>query len=211
MTDNAKPDPGETKFGLIKQGLGKFSIKSLDPGYDIVVHAQYNPKDLEISKEAPWQTPGDAGGGNGNTKKGGGGIEMQFTGAKGRTVNIVLTFDDTDKTRPGNIKENVKLLQELATVKNPNAKEEQMRRPHWCVAIWGTALAWQDESKFKCVITGLTTKYDLFNASGEPLRATVTLKLAEASSVSIKDKNKKDKPPAGAGGGGGGATPAGAQ
>jgi hypothetical protein len=203
-------------FGLV---ASKFSIKSLDEGdrKDLTIHAQFNPKDLTIDKSVPWGAPGDAGGGNGNTKqaKGDGGIEMQFTGAQGRTLQVELLFDDVDKDRRSGpdgargITDLIAGLEELATVRNPKAKDEHLRRPHWCIATWGTAL-----DGFRCVITNIQTKYELFDTAGVPLRAKCTLKLAEAASVSIKDKNPKPTPPtppAGSGGSssGGSSPPAG--
>jgi hypothetical protein len=196
MTDNKKAAASDIKkataatFGRVSSELGKFSIKSLEPGSSIVVHAQFNPKELSIDKEVPWAVPGDAGGGNGNTKQGSGGIEMQFTGAKGRSFTVELLFDGVDQADRANVMTSVKNLETLATVINPASKTEAERRPHWCVATWGAALP-----RFTCVITKLGTKYEMFDAQGNPVRVRCSLTLSEASSVSIKDKNKKPKPP----------------
>ncbi len=166
----------------------KFSIMSTDDT-TLKVVAQFNPKEFEISKEVPWQPPGDAGGPN--TKPGSGGVEMQFTGAKGRTFSIELLFDDTDKERKGDVATNVATLEKLTKVINPKSQVEAERRPHWCVATWGWGLP-----KLECVITSLKTKYEMFDQGGNPIRARCTISLSEASSVSIKDKNPKPKKPA---------------
>lgn len=208
MSTQGAPPPNKATaatFGLVSTEQGKFSIKSLDDG--TVVTAQFNPKELSIDKDVPWGVPGDAGGGNGNTKQGSGGIEMQFTGAKGRTFSVELLFDGVDKDRRANVMQSVQALEKMATVIDPKSKEEQKRRPHWCVATWGAGLP-----GFRCVITKLGTKYEMFDAQGNPLRVRCTLALAEASSVSIKDKNPKPKPKPPAGGSapaGGGSAPAG--
>jgi hypothetical protein len=194
---DAKKKATAATFGLVSEKSGKFSIKSVDKP-SLTVTAQFNPTAFELKKEVPWSPPGDAGGANGGTKQGASGVEMQFTGAKGRSFQIDLLFDDVDKDRPGKCMENLAVLEEMATVIDPKSKEENKRRPHWCVATLGEALP-----AIRCVITSLTTKYEIFNPQGKPLRIRVSLGLAEATSVSIKDHNPKPKPPAPAGGGGG--------
>ena len=61
----------------------KISIGSLDEA-GISVDAQYNPKELQIDKSVPWQKHNKA---NAN------GLQLEFTGAEGRTMSIDLLFD----------------------------------------------------------------------------------------------------------------------
>ena len=189
--------------GMPAYGSAKFWIMSLDDN-KVAVSAQFNPKELQIDRTVPWSPPGEAGKEN---SKGGspGGVDLEFTGAKGRSLTVELLFDEYEpEGDPGfNVKvaDRVKNLETLAQVRKPGEKQEDMRRPHHCVAAWGTALSSSEGNKFKCVIESISTKYTMFDRNGTPLRATVTLKLTEADSVSVKKEEKK-----GGGGGGGGGT-----
>jgi hypothetical protein len=145
----------------------KISIGSLDEA-GISVDAQYNPKELQIDKTVPWQKHNKA---NAN------GLQLEFTGAEGRTMSIDLLFDGYEEN--ASIQDSVAVLETLATVREPNSSEDDMRRPHHCVVVWGTVMGGGD-NKFKCVIEQISTKYTMFSQDGIPLRATVTLKLKEA-------------------------------
>ena len=72
------------------------------------------------------------------------------------------------------------MLETLASVIEPGSKKADLRRPHRCMVTYGTTIA-----GFRCVIESLSTKYSMFNAAGDPLRATCTLKLKEADVVSM--------------------------
>jgi hypothetical protein len=137
------------------------------------VEAQYNPSELEISKNIPWQKHGKA---NAN------GLQVEFTGAEGRSMSLVLLFDGYEtKGQAGKltVTESVKLLQQMASVRKPTSSKDDERRPHHCVVAWGPLMGGSD-NRFKCVIEQISTKYTMFQADGTPLRATVTLKLKEA-------------------------------
>jgi hypothetical protein len=58
----------------------KLSIGSLDKP-SLTVEAQYNPKELEISKTIPW-TP--------HAKGNADGLQMEFTGGQAREITIEL-------------------------------------------------------------------------------------------------------------------------
>jgi hypothetical protein len=180
-----------------RSGRGKVSIGSMDGGP--TVHAHYNPKELQIDKAVPWSKVNEAnqsnslgglfGGGGG----GGEGIHLEFTGAEGRTVTLELLFDGYEQGGV-NVGQCVRNLETLASVIRPGSMREDDRRPHRCIVVWGEVL-----DGFKCVIESLSTKYTMFSESGEPLRATCTVKLKEADIVS----GKKPGAPGGAAGPGG--------
>ncbi len=150
----------------------KISIGSLDET-GLSVDAQYNPKELQIDKSVPWQKHNKA---NAN------GLQLEFTGAEGRTMSVDLLFDGYEEN--ASVQDSVDVLQRLATVREPNSSEDDKRRPHHCVVVWGTVMGGGD-NKFKCVIEQISTKYTMFSQDGAPLRATVTLKLKEAERVSM--------------------------
>jgi hypothetical protein len=146
-------------------------IGSLDDG-GLVVTAQYNPKELQIQKNVPWQKHQ-----KGNTD----GLQYEFTGAEGRTMTLDMLFDGVEEDMT--IADTVGMLQTLAKVRDPTSSDPEMRRPHHCVVVWGTVMG--DDQRFQCVITQITAKYTMFSADGRPLRATVTLQLQEATRVSM--------------------------
>jgi hypothetical protein len=182
------------------EGAAKFWIMSLDDP-DLVVAAQFNPKELQIDRAVPWSPPGEAG--KENSKKGSPtGVDLEFTGAKGRSLSVELLFDqyEDDQGDPYSVDvaDRVSKLEKLASVREPGKKDakEDERRPHHCVCSWGTALRSGTSNKFLCVIESIATKYTMFDTNGDPLRATVTLKLTEAASVGVK---KEEKPASGGG------------
>ncbi len=150
----------------------KISIGSLDE-HSISVEAQYNPKELQIDKSVPWQKHNKA---NAN------GLQLEFTGAEGRTMSVDLLFDGYEEK--SSIQSKVATLETLATVRDESSTKDEMRRPHHCVVVWGTVMGGGD-NKFKCVIEQISTKYTMFSSDGIPLRATVTLKLKEAERLSM--------------------------
>jgi hypothetical protein len=165
-------------------GKAKFWIQSHDkPALGVV--AQYNPKELTITREVPWSPPGEAGGGGSSTSASA--LDLEFTGAKARSLSVELFFDGFEEqaaapyTLP--VMASIKILEELSSVQMPGkpTAPEEKRRPHKCIATWGPLEA------FPCVITSIETKYTMFDTDGTPLRATCTLKLLEAGKVSTKD------------------------
>jgi hypothetical protein len=156
----------------------KISIKSLDD--QTLVVAQYNPKELQIDKSVPWSKVNQA---NQSNERG---IHLEFTGAEGRSMTIELLFDGyedggkTTNVTNESVSDLVGKLERLASVWKPESPKEDERRPHRCVAAWGTAL-----NDFRCVIESLSTKYTMFSSDGVPLRATCTVKLKEADVVSM--------------------------
>lgn len=168
---------------------GKIKIKSLDDG--TLVEAQYNPKELQIDRTVPWSPKPETNKSNNADQKSSHnhGIQLEFTGAQGRTLSVELLFDGYEASAgdgfTANVSEMVGRLEHLASVREPGSRTEDDRRPHWCVAEWGGALR-----GFRCVIETLSTKYTMFDSQGNPLRATCTVKLKEADSVSAKKKGK---------------------
>jgi len=166
----------------------KISIGSVDqPG--LSVEAQYNPKELQIDKSIPWSKKNQA---NQSNDKG---IHLEFTGAEGRSMTVEMLFDGYETN--SSVSKPIDDLNTMASVLDPDSKDENRRRPHLCVATWGSTV-----EKFRCVIESLSTKYTMFSDDGVPLRATCTVKLKEADVVSMAKGG-------GDGGAAGGGAPAG--
>jgi len=176
-----------------ERAKSKLTIATLD-GPKIEVAAQYNPKELQIDKTIPWSKVNQANQsttGNAATPKpsGGTGIHLEFTGAEGRSMSVELLFDgyeaggDTSKSGgKGSVASLIGNLETMASVMEPNATDENKRRPPLCQVTWGDG----GMPKFNCVIESLSTKYTMFSDVGKPLRATCTVKLKEAHAVEKK-------------------------
>lgn len=180
---------GPAKSAVDAAKTGKVWIGSIDnPALN--VQAQFNPKELEISRTVPWSKTNEANKSNKKGGSGGGGegqgIHLEFTGAEGRSLSLELLFDGYEMpigAGSGYVAGCIKTLEELASVRVPGSKKEEEKRPHRCLAVWGSALP-----GFKCVIESLSTKYTMFDAGGNPLRATCVVKLKEADVVSVAKK-----------------------
>lgn len=180
MTETEKKPKPPTFKHPTGAGKGVVSIGSVDKP-KLTVVAQYNPKELQIDMSVPWQKNPQS---NKAPEKG---IQLEFTGAEGRSMSLELLFDgyeSGDGSVPGpdnkSVADKVKDLNEMASVREAGSKDENMRRPHLCVVKWGATVP-----SFRCVIESLSTKYTMFSAEGEPLRATCTVKLKEANVVAM--------------------------
>jgi hypothetical protein len=168
-------------------GDGVVAIGSVDEGETLTVVAQYNPKELQIDKTIPWQKNSQP------NKSPDAGIQLEFTGAEGRSMSLELLFDGYEKgdgTMPDGKKviDAVNELNRLASPRKAGSNDENERRPHHCVVVWGKTIG---KGSFRCVIESLSVKYTMFSAAGEPLRATCTVKLKEANSVKMKAADAK--------------------
>ena len=177
------------KFNPVKGGkdtTGKVSIGSVEEGFsDLRVEAQFNPKELEVSRSVPWSKVNAANKSNSKTTEEQG-IHLEFTGAEGRSVSLELLFDGFEpknEARYVDVEKKVKVLETLASVRKPGSKKDEERRPHRCVVTWGKSL-----ENFRCVIESLSVKYTMFDDQGTPLRATCIVKLKEANVVSMAKK-----------------------
>jgi phage protein U len=177
-------------------GPGVVSIGSSD-NTALTVHAQYNPKELQIDKSVPWQKNPQS------NKAPDKGIQLEFTGAEGRSMSLELLFDGYEQK--ASVSGQVDMLNAMASPIKAGSSDENERRPHLCLVKWGDTVP-----SFKCVIESLSTKYTMFSDNGVPLRATCTVKLKEADTVSMAKADGaaggSTAPAAGGGTGGTGGT-----
>ena len=165
------------------------TIGSVDEGADNDVTAKvdpngmkiFNPKELQVDKNVPWKVNPQA---NKSPDKG---IQLEFSGAEGRSMSIELLFDGYEQNL--SVAPEIKKLNNLASPRDAVNAKEDLRRPHLCMVTWGKTI-----EKFTCVIESLSTKYTMFSDQGDPLRATCTVKLKEANVLSMakEDGNGKD-------------------
>lgn len=166
----------------------KLWIASLDKP-ELELHAQYNPKELQVDKQIQWSDHGqrdnrtEAERTDSSTQS-----DLEFNGVGERTIQLELLFDGYEKGV--SVEPDVERLEELSTVHNPEASEEV--RPHHCLVGWGVQLGGM--RPFPCVIESLSTKYTMWDTNGTPLRATCTVKLKEADRVSRTPRASRRTP-----------------
>ena len=177
MSDFKHPKSANGAAGGLRgtQNTGSIYIASLDK--DIGVQAQYNPKELQVDQNVPWSKK------NQSNQTNATGLHLEFTGAEGRSMSVEMLFDGYEEKK--SIADAVNTLYTMASVIDPTSPNEDLRRPHLCVATWGDTV-----KSFRCVIESLSIKYTMFSDKGVPLRATCTVKLKEADVVS----KAKDSP-----------------
>ena len=162
-----------------EKGKGVVSIATVDDDMPhLEVTAQYNPNVLQVDLSVPWNVNAQA---NKSPEKG---IQLEFTGAQGRSMSLELLFDGFEANE--SIGDTVEKLTKMASVKQRASKDENMRRPYRCVVTWGDTVP-----SFRCVIESLSTKYTMFSETGVPLRATCTVKLKEADIVAMAKTDGK--------------------
>lgn len=150
------------------------SIGSIDDP-SLTVCAQYRPKDLDVQQAVPWQKH--------TSKSNQQGLQLEFSGGDGRDVSVEFFFDASE-VQGGSVQGEIDKLNQLATIRQPGSKLDEMKRPHYCVLVFGKVYA----KPFTCVITSVATKYTMFSPEGDPIRATVNLKLKETH---LGDKKKE--------------------
>jgi len=153
------------------------SIGSVDHE-TLTVYAHYNPKELQVDKSIPWKANPQA---NKSPEKG---IQLEFSGAEGRTMTVEMLFDGYEENK--SVAPSIADLNKLTSPLKPGSTDENERRPHLCVVKWGTNPA------FRGVIESLSVKYTMFDRDGTPLRANATVKLKEADVVKMaKSDNRR--------------------
>ena len=151
---------------MFKNSTAKLAIGSLDDA-DISVEAHYNPKELAAQLTVPWSAK--------NPSKDA--FDIEFTGAQPKTMELEMLFDcyegaaEDGKT----VKQQLDLLEVLASPRKPDSREADELRPHYCIVTWGP----EGPAAMRCVITSLATKVTMFAGNGTPLRAVANVKVQQ--------------------------------
>ena len=166
----------------------KLTIASVYTEYpkDLIVRAQYNPRELQISQPIGWNEHESLEGQHAAN------IVMEFGGVKASSMQVELLFDGVEnqgkigsKHDDPSVVGQIAMLKQLASVKDAHSPDPELRRPYWCLVTWGT----KGVPPFRCVIESLTTKYLMFARDGQVLRASCTVGLKEADMVQLARKN----------------------
>jgi hypothetical protein len=128
-------------------------------GEKIEVEAYFNPKELKIDKEVPWNKHKASQGDN---------PVLEFTDAEPMNFTVELFFD-TYESREDVYTKYIKKLQTMTLI------DDNLKHPPMCVFIWGNNFP-----RFQGVIRNLAINYTMFLSDGTPCRATCTVKMQQA-------------------------------
>lgn len=150
--------------------LQKITIRSVD-GPQIVVSAQYNPKEVSFQKSVKWadqESQGDDFPG------------LQFSAGGAVTMSLELLFDKYEEG--GDVRKYINQLMALAQV------DPKLKRPPVVQLVWGGQRGVLFSGGFVGVVESLTTKYTMFTPEGIPCRAVATVALKQAEDVKANEE-----------------------
>lgn len=151
---------------MFKPAPTKLTIGSLDRP-TLSVEADYNPKEIALSRTVPWATKDHVGKDQ---------LEPEYNGSQPRTLDLELFFDAFERNY--SLQDVIINLERLATP-DPTASDDTLHRPHYCVVTWGQG----ERAAFppiRCIIESVTTKITMFAKDGAPLRIVANVKVREA-------------------------------
>jgi hypothetical protein len=141
----------------------RFCIGSIDRPNLPDVSATYNPKEIQYDRGVPWTSHKDR--------------ELEYGGTQGRSVTVELFFNGFETNE--SVAPQVDMLETFALPVKADSTHRAELRPHYCIALWGSA----GLPRLLCVIESVSTKYTVLAADGTPLRAVCTVKLKEATVI----------------------------
>lgn len=127
---------------------------------------QFNPIEFSIDKQASWNSK--------NAKPAKNAPKSEFTGGGPRSLSVEVFLDYTDLVDRSQIAKDVQTLFN-ACGPTPKSLEQQKPSPPFVTFGWGKTMP------FEAVIESVSVKFTLFSPEGDPLRATVQLKMKELS------------------------------
>lgn len=153
------------------EALERGEIQSTE-GSKEKVKFYFNPKEITIDKQVPWQThkhtEGDA-------------PTLEFTAAQPKTLACELMFDAFEE--PGDLAAKDVHAKYISKLEQFALIDSSKKRPPLLTFTWGAKFP-----VFKGVIENMNVKYTLFLPDGTPCRATVNLKMKQANKL----LNKKE-------------------
>ncbi len=132
-------------------------------GPSSTIHFKFNPNDYHITKSSEWRSVPQRG-----LREGG---IPQFTGTRGRTLEMEIFFDATD-TDNGSVMSEVEALFACC---EPTKDSVQRNQPCPPKVLFG----WGSMTSFTSYIESVSAKFTLFRQSGDPVRATCFVRLVE--------------------------------
>jgi hypothetical protein len=148
--------------------LEKLRIVPQDRNLSEVV-ALFNPNAYSISKSVEYQQ---------HRRKELNAPLLSFVGGGSRTLSLQLFFDVTESPRVGgwrvsDVRELTNKLVELTRI------SRNSMRPPVCRVFWGSSRFANSDFPFTGVVSSLQQEFTLFDSSGTPLRANVSVSFTE--------------------------------
>jgi len=166
--------------------LAKLIIKKVNPtdskkpnGIEVL----FNPNSYSISKSVTWNPPRSTDGDKQPTSPITNAPVLSFGGGGSRVLTLELFFD---------VVELAPSINDVRTLTNEIVRltmiAPEVQRPPTCEVSWGTYPKGSD-FPFIGVVSSLTQRFTLFRATGEPIRANLTVVFTEFldPKVSLRD------------------------
>jgi LysM repeat protein len=170
--------------------LAKLNITPLDPSGEPSkdsVPVLFNPNSYSIVKPVTWRQPDPEPGRAPRTYRDLNAPPVVFGGGGARTLTLQLFFDVTEGGADGittDVRKETNKIVALTRIARGRAE------PPVCRVSWGQAPPGSD-FPFDGVVTSLTQNFVLFRASGEPVRANLTVVFTEFIKP-VQDKQETD-------------------
>src|SRR5713101_1805161 len=156
--------------------LAKLNIEPLDPSGLNDIDVLFNPNTYSIVKPVTWTQPLPSHGSPRESYRDLDAPPLVFGGGGARTLTLQLFFDVTEpvKGKPVNdVREETNKIVELTRI------ERNQGQPPVCRVSWGNAAPQNMDFPFDGVVSNLTQNFVMFRASGEPVRANLTVAFTE--------------------------------
>lgn len=175
--------------------LEKLKIEPLAPSALAAFDVLFNPNSYSIVKPVTWTQQSVSGEGIGAaatataTHRGLDAPPLEFGGGGSRTLTLQLFFDVTEGGADGRTTD---VRAETNKIVALTRIERDQGHPPVCRVSWGRAAPQNMDFPFDGVVTNLTQNFVLFRASGEPVRANLTVVFTEFIDP---EQNKRETDP----------------
>jgi LysM repeat protein len=174
--------------------LEKLTITPLDPSKLPAFKVLFNPNTYSIVKPVTWTqqaSDGSASASGSNASATNRELDappLVFGGGGARTLTLQLFFDVTEGGADGHTTD---VRTETNKIVALTRIERKQAKPPVCQLTWGSATPQNMDFPFVGVVTNLTQNFVMFRASGEPVRANLTVVFTEFNDP-VKNKQQTD-------------------
>jgi len=169
--------------------LAKLTIKPLPPSQLAKIPVLFNPNSYSITKPVSWcsDTPNTAGAKCGDNNRTLDAPTLVYNGGGSRTLTLQLFFDVTegvDGTPVADVRSETNKIVALTRIE----RSLELPQPPVCSVDWGETPPQGSDFPFVGVVTSLNQTFNLFRATGQPVRANVTVTFLEALDAVMNQK-----------------------
>jgi LysM repeat protein len=158
--------------------LAKLNIEPLQPSKLAAFDVLFNPNTYSIVKPVTWRQP-DPSGASGSAAVNYRDLDappLVFGGGGARTLQLQLFFDVTEGGADGRTTD---VRTETNKIVALTRIERKQGKPPVCQVTWGKGAPQNMDFPFVGVVSSLTQSFVMFRASGEPVRANLTVAFTE--------------------------------